>query len=299
MRRLIVFLLVLTLVSSLAPGISYATEGSHPEVDPEVMAAFGLVGRQWIEDPKEPDDYWNNFMLSFAAGDWEFVTDPADLPTSSSWFGNVADVATTHNSLLGVFQNQPFYVIYSEGKYYINTLGVKPQFSEDDLLAQQNEVFLAAKAIHDEFWTSWKIRDEMTEAERFQVYYNYLSSLYMPSSSTVRSINYTSTDLQYRTVYMDFDSAYGALINHVADCGGKSAIANLLAHLEGIQAFGLFGQIKGIETGHILSLLRLDGDLYISDFGNRRGTNLFDPLSVSDWFTYDSRSFAMARNCFD
>ena len=299
MRKIIVFLLVLTLVCSFVPGTCYAAEGEHPDLDPEVMAAFSLAGRQWIEDPKDSDDYWNNFMLSFASGDWEYSTDPVGWPEGASWFGNLEDIDYTYNSLLGVFQNQRFYVIYAEGKFYVSTQGAQPIFSVEDLLAQQNEVFLAAKAIKDELWTSGKIREEMTEVEKFQVYYDYLSCLSMPSSGNVRQINYKSEDPQYRTVFMEFDSAYGALINHVADCGGKSAIANLFAHLEGIQAFGLRGQVKGAGTGHILSLLQLDGDLYISDFGNRRGTSFFDPFSESDWFTCDTRSFALGRNSLD
>ena len=287
MRRILILILIPVFLCSFVPVVCSASDTGYPELDPEVVAAFGLSGLQWIDEPESNDDYWNNFLLSFAAGDWEYWDEPL------IWNGEIAPVwnkpggnmIPVFNSLLGALLNQGISVFYANGKYYVATNGVEPLYSKEELMAQQNDVLLAAKAIHDDFWRTGKLREDMTEMERFQVYFHYLTALSIPPSAT----DYQSEDPQYRTVFMKYDSAYGALINHVADCGGKSAIMNLFAHLEGIQAFGLLGSIVGItDAGHVVNFLRLDGDLYVSDFGSaNRGTYLLNSSSLAKWFELD------------
>ena len=135
----------------------------------------------------------------------------------------------------------------------------------------------------------------MTENEKCKVYYDYLSALAIKPSNAVGNIDYHSRDDSYRTIFMKYDSAYGALVDKVADCSGRAAAYSLLLNLEGIASYGVQGQMKSADTFHILNYIILDGEEYFSDYGNALGIEKIDSSTMTNIFEASPKSLAMDR----
>ena len=262
----------------------------------EMEEAFGLEGKDWVENPQTNRDYLNNFLLSFCAGEWEYLTDSEMVePSSVIWAQDLKPICILYNALLGAFSNQnEFYVAFIGDRFYIVTSGIEPYFSKGQLMEQQKEAVQKAISIREELITSGKLNVSMSEKECCDAYYSYLSSQYIQSSST-KGIDHQALDPVYRTVFMRYDSAYACLVNKVADCVGISAGLTLLMNLEKISAFGVSGKMIGAPSNHVLTYLVLDGEEYFSDFANNIATGHIDSDAIVNRFVVDKSYLDDAR----
>ncbi len=133
-----------------------------------MVAAFGLSNVVWTDEAQTLGEYKNNFLLSFLANDWDFLTD-SDIDLSKvEWSGDLNSLVIPYASLLGYFMNQNrFFAVCIDGKYYIATAGIKPALSKEEISEQIDNVFQTAKTIVSELYDSGKIADGMTEAESY------------------------------------------------------------------------------------------------------------------------------------
>ena len=146
---------------------------------------------------------------------------------------------------------------------------------------QQQRVLTQALEIKAYLRETGRIKEGMSEKQRVQVYYNYLTSLGIHSGIGKSS-----------PTCVEYDSAYAALINKRADCVGRAAAFNLLMNVEGIAVQGVGGSIKGTNSGHALSRLVLDGEEYFCDWGSAdRGLY----KDISSWFEFDPVYLDAAR----
>ena len=296
MKRTVSVFISAVLLFTLCSFSCSADNAPRPEVDPEKAASFGLANVVWTDEPQTLGEFERNFMLSFLANDWDYLTDLNIDLSKIEWSGDLNSLVIPYASLFGYFMNQNrFFAICIDGKYYIATAGIEPTLSKEEISEQIDTVYQTAKAIANELRESAKITDDMTEAEKCKVYYDYLFSLSIKPSSAVGNIDYHSRDDNYRTIYMKYDSAYAALVDRIADCGGRAAAYSLLLNLDGIASYGIQGQMKGTDTFHILNYIILDGEEYFSDYGNALGIEKIDSSTMINKFEASPDSLAIDR----
>ena len=260
------------------------------------MAAFGLSGLEWTDDPQTNEEFFHNFLLAFLAGEWDYLVDSDDISPLKKLHMK-KDFAIEYNALLGAFTNQNrFFALPNTGVNLVGTAGVTPAYSREELMAQQQAVYEAACALHDRLWEDGSLHEGMTEKEICRVYFDCLVSYHIPGSNTALGLDHYSPDPEYRTQFMIYDCAYGALIGRIADCGGKAACMNLLMGLEGIRAYGLRGTLLGPNSGHIVSYIILDGEEYAADYASSiHGLYPLDSQEITSAFVPDPASLSTVR----
>lgn len=250
---------------------------------PSMAKAFGMDGKSKIKNPRNFHDDEFNSALSFLQGDWDYTTD-----SKFNWGSHSKIVPVTYCAIVGTFINQNIDTVRSNGKYCILLKeGIIPKYSKEELMKQQNETYNAAVAIYNKMHQG-KITAGMSQYEIAKTYMDYCNTLGVRPSNMVVPHKTRQED----TIYMQYDSAWAGLVNHVADCGGRAAMMSVLLNLERIKTYGLCGMISGITTsGHIVNYTILDGKEYILDWAGKK----LNPLAEVTWFIPDSFSLESAR----
>ena len=236
---------------------------------------------KFIANPKTDDELKNNIRYSFLFGNYSLnYTNLArnNMSDDPYWIAQnyIREGADIYTALMGPFNNAREITGYNtNGKTFLKYYNIS--LTPEQIYEQQLIALDAAIEIKNSLHEQGKIKDNMTEKEIAEVYYNYLDRL------DVKSSNINAKNPGPRTV--EYDSIYACLINKRADCVGKAATFNMFMHLEGISAYGATGHVKGSASydGHILSLIILDGEEYFCDWGTDSGIN----QDVSSWFDFD------------
>ena len=298
MKRVISLCVVIGMVFSFTVFSSVASFAiNETEIDLDKRVAFGIGDKTWSDNPQNNDEYVGNFLLAYCAGDWDYIININRTDRQRvSWSNSLKPYCILYNALLGAFTNQnEFYAVCMDGKYYIVTQGAEPCLSKDELMEQQESVYEKAVALRNQMVLSGSVSDDMTEKQKCEAYYKLLSSWNIPPSSAVTNIDYSSNDPSYRTIFMKYDSAYACLVNRVADCGGKSAGFSLLMNMEGIKSFGVQGRLIEHNSGHIVTYLVLDNEEYLSDYASSIRSAHVDLVSIKDKFEIDESYLSLIR----
>lgn len=234
---------------------------------------------KWIPKPETLDDLDNNILYSFLFGNYSLYF--TNIGTTQEVDGKmltdtmrtrIKELSRIHPELVGVFSNAFVGCGAGPGGVFIDfpqaSLGIK------EIYEQQIASLAAAAEIKDELHVSGKITSNMTQKQIAQVYYDYLRGLGVAVGG--------GSDAAKQGKSVEYDSPYACLVNKKADCVGRAGAFNLLMHLEGISAQGVGGSIKGTNSGHVLSRVVLDGEIYYCDWGNGR------PLAqnIDSWFVF-------------
>ena len=133
-----------------------------------------------------------------------------------------------------------------------------------------------------------KIKEDMTQKEIAQVYYEYVSN------AKVGHLEFAGNELE-SGICMTEDTPYAFLFDRMASCLGHTATYNQFLHYEGIQAYGAsnwFGQV-GDENGHIISYIVCDGQEYFTDTTNH--LPLMDQKSIEKHLIFRNGSLQRVR----
>ena len=290
-KRIAIVMLLIFMLSALS-STAYAQEinenalSDNLQVDADIASAFGLADEiTFSVNPQTDAEYRNSFLVAYLTGNWDYLIDEKADQHPQWSMPNMAELSILYSSLLGVFANQnSFFPVCIDDHYYIATNGIEPLFSKEELMQQQDQAYNNALTLYEQLFSAHTFSDEMSEKEKeSKIYDLFISKSIMPSSAA-ENIDFNATDNSYRTIFMKYDSAYACLINNVADCGGRCAAYNLLLNIAGIKAYGVRGHMLNTDTGHILTYTILDGEEYLSDFGNRIPTSPLDSSAITSRF---------------
>jgi len=228
-------------------------------------------------NPKTDEEYTNNFLYSFVRGDFEYsyllrnqIKAQYILENEMHGFP-LPNLLLTHmyETALGYFLNEQANLIYfKDNKWYIN-LGPNITLSESpsDIKYQLIAAYNAAVEIHDDLHANGIIRVGMNELNIAKAYTNYLKN-----NSGIQTADGRGN---HKMIY---DSAYGALVNKNAACGGRAAATVMLLRLEGIKSSVLYGRdISG--QGHLVPYAVLDGKEYGIEWKNLSLETAIQPIS--------------------
>lgn len=242
---------------------------------------------RWVSQLKTEEDWYNNILYSFLFGNYSLhfsntgVGQTAVNVLRGQMWERIKTLSCTYPELVGVVSNAIVGCGIRQGELFIDF----PQASltTETMYDQQLAALEAAQAMKDTLHKEGKITPQMSQKQIAQVYYDALSRLGVSPGGG------EETAKQGKSV--EYDSPYACLVNRKADCVGRAGAFNLLMHLEGISAQGVSGQIKGTNSGHVLSRVVLDGTEYFCDWGNGY------PLAqdIGTWFQFDKGSLEAAR----
>lgn len=124
--------------------------------------------------------------------------------------------------------------------------GVKPIFSGDSMAKQSYE---KAKQVLRQY-----VSDDMTDAEKVKVVYDYLA-LKVQYDSDILQSSYINSVGSYRCF-----TSYGALVDGLAVCDGIASAGKIMCSIEGIECIEVVGQSNG--SGHAWNKVNLGGIWY-------------------------------------
>ena len=217
---------------------------------------------QWHEYPVTEDDHVDNICYCLVTGNFEWTYDATGILT-------LPEIKSLRVDVAGHIINQDHFFCFRDGKYYVglNRMATSP-LTPSDISEQNVEAYIAARKIYDELHSTGKITDQMTEKQIAEVYSDYLQAygvgIYDFNNGDINHPD-NNDNPNVSIQYMVLDTAYSCLVNKVGSCASKAAAYNILMNMEGIYAIGL-----GV-MGHIVSYMKLDGDEYYCDWGNRIG----------------------------
>ena len=262
----------------------------NASLDREKASAYGIdVEKGYTAFPEGDEDHFNNFLIAYLNGDWEFLLED---PDSVEWNGDLYSNCVPYSALLGAFINQStVHIVCADGRYYIVTNQVEPAFSVAELNEQTNAAYDKAVEIIEEIKASGRIGDHSSPLDICNACCYYLYTYNVQASYS----NYALKTPQERSIYMEYDSAYACLVNRVADCGGKSAGFNLLAGAAGVNCYSVRGQIPGTNSGHIVSYFVADGEEYLSDFMHGKTCEMMNSPSMAKKFVPEALSLSQTK----
>lgn len=230
-------------------------------LDREKASAYGIdVEKGYSAFPESDEEHFNNFLIAYLNGDWEFLP---EAPDSVEWNGDLYSNCVPYSALLGAFINQSrFHAICADGNYYIVTENNEPAFNEAELKEQTDKAYEKAVELVEGLKAVDGILPHYPELDICNACSRFLHSYGVRMSGA----NYALKTPQERVLYMEYDSAYACLVNKTADCGGRSAGFNLLAGVAGVHCYSIRGQIPGTGSGHIVSYFVTGGEEYLNDF---------------------------------
>ena len=258
-------------------------------------ACFGLGDDfGWIDNPQSEADYINNVLYSFLVGNYSlsfaFPSVKEFTVFESAVLTRWKELCSSHTELMGVYSNAIIKwrtSVNQKGNYLCQMVVEKPGLTEDQVYAQQLEAVKAVKTLYNQMHASGKVTVTMTEKQISQVYYDYFKSQNIKDSGL-------AWDTQDRGEVMKYDSLYACMVAKKADCLGRTAAFNMMMHMEGIYAKGLYCHPIGEPEGsnHTLSYVMLDGAEYISDWGNNMSTRSLDEARAKYEFFDDPLQYA-------
>lgn len=154
-------------------------------------------------------------------------------------------------------------ITYENGFYCIYISIKDARITDEQIFINQKKAVEKIKAIAQEMRESGKIRDDMSQKEIAQVYYEYVSS------AELGHLDFPE-DSNDRGICMTEDTPYAFLYEKLASCLGHTSTYNQFLHYEGIPAYGAanwMGHVEG-ENGHIISYIICDGQEYFTDTTN-------------------------------
>ena len=147
--------------------------------------------------------------------------------------------------------------------------------NNDTSTLTEDELLLYDVAVN---WLNENITDEMTDIEKCEVIYEYLSGYVQYSNDLLNALNTSYT----------FDlgiTAYGAMIDNLTICQGYADAFDMLTSMLGMNCVQIFGQGNG---PHNWNMIELDGNWYHVDctwgaaFGGVDGKCVWNYLFASD-----------------
>lgn len=248
----------------------------------ELAPLYGLPADiAWTERPMTQEEIIDDILIEFMNGDYNtafFYTTERDAETARDELFrggfNPRDIFEGHPHIGGFMSNLELQWGYvsSDGSYYMPILQMdEPEITLEALAEQQEEALQFALNLSAQLHEDGTIRENMSQKEIAQVYYKWFQEygVKVPDTGEQGGINVL------------YDTAYAALIQKEAACVGRAAGFALCLNVEGIPCRGVSGHFAGPDSGHVLSYMLLDGEGYLSDWGNKIPTAKVDAFDKS------------------
>ena len=242
------------------------------------------------------NDMLNNLQYAFLIGDYDLgFAYPSKAKASAArdtifkilsekgYDGVYADLFCAFNNC--ILEST---IEYENGQYCVYISAKNAKLSNEEIFSNQKKAVARVKEIAKEMREKGKIKEDMTQKEIAQVYYEYVSN------AKVGHLEFSGNELE-SGICMTEDTPYAFLFDRMASCLGHTATYNQFLHYEGIQAYGAsnwFGQVEG-ENGHIISYIICDGQEYFTDTTNQ--LPLMDQKSIEKHLIFRNGSLQRVR----
>ena len=242
------------------------------------------------------NDMLNNLQYAFLIGDYDLgFAYPSKAKASAArdtifkilsekgYDGVYADLFCAFNNC--ILEST---IEYENGQYCVYISAKNAKLSNEEIFSNQKKAVARVKEIAKEMREKGKIKEDMTQKEIAQVYYEYVSN------AKVGHLEFSGNELE-SGICMTEDTPYAFLFDRMASCLGHTATYNQFLHYEGIQAYGAsnwFGQV-GDENGHIISYIICDGQEYFTDTTNH--LPLMDQKSIEKHLIFRNGSLQRVR----
>lgn len=246
----------------------------------------------WIDNPKNKKEYRNNMLYAFLIGDYEMNvafpknTDYEKLEEIAYGMQEMmAHISDTYPDLAGWYMNNQLKGYYqyeiSYNKYGYPVIRVYlPAVDPDTVVKERKEVIEEAVRYRNSLYEAGVLKESMSDMEKLQTYYRVLDGF----------SDVPESDKNYQVSY---DTSYGFFVKKKCHCGGRASGVTTLLHLEGILCAGV------CCTDHITTMLRIDGEDYIVDIGNRVPLKTVnEALNYKEYGKFDTETISDARDAF-
>ena len=255
----------------------------------ELAPLYGLPADiAWTERPMAQEAIVNDTLIQLLNNDYDiayFYTTWNDaLKAQDVIYSNGFSIFSIYPHIIGFMTNLDFQwnTVAIPNTCTLALQTDEPDLSWEILASQQKEAVQFAKNLSAELHKSGTINGNMSQKEIAQVYYEWFqnSGVKVPDTGELGGINVL------------YDSAYAALIQKEAACVGRAAGFALCLNVEGIPCRGVNGELGG--GGHALNYMLLDGEGYLSDWGNKIPTAKVDAFDKSFVPNQTSLEYAIA-----